>query len=366
MVVSGSYDDTTQKIILTLKNGQTVEFSVADLVSGLQSEITLSNKLDADLVSDVSSENKFVTAAEKATWNSKQDAISDLSTIRSGASKGDTAVQPSDMEAALADKQDTISDLSTIRSGAALGATALQQSDVTSTYSASGTAPVNGTAVNAAIGMLNVLSVGGSGKYISEISEENGKISATPETMDTVPTSGSTKAVTSGGVQAPLAEVVDAGAKNEFDPASAFDSKTAYGVTITRNGDTFSIASGTTQSGDNNFINMGYQANTNLIPAGDWVLSFDTPQQNVRFQVCWNGTLQANASFGNNLFFTVPENTTDSWFRILLKGSTNMAGTSFKIMLCPRVFWEISQSFQPYRPSWQKMYEMIQELQNNS
>lgn len=115
MVVSGSYDDTTQKIILTLKNGQTVEFSVADLVSGLQSEITLSNKLDADLVSDVSSENKFVTTAEKATWNGKQD---------------------------------TISDLATIRSGAAAGATALQQSDVSSTYSATGTAPVNGTAVN--------------------------------------------------------------------------------------------------------------------------------------------------------------------------------------------------------------------------
>ena len=69
MVVSGSYDDTTQKIILTLKNGQTVEFSVADLVSGLQSEITLNNKLDADLIDDSESINKFVTAAEKAAWN---------------------------------------------------------------------------------------------------------------------------------------------------------------------------------------------------------------------------------------------------------------------------------------------------------
>lgn len=36
VVVSGSYDDTTKKIILTLENGQTVEFSVADLVSGLE------------------------------------------------------------------------------------------------------------------------------------------------------------------------------------------------------------------------------------------------------------------------------------------------------------------------------------------
>ena len=148
--------------------------------------------------------------------------------------------------------------------------------------------------------------------------------------------------------EAALVEVVDAGAKNRFDPASAWDSKTAYGVTITRNGDTYSIASGTTKSGDNNYINMGYQANTNLIPAGDWVLTFDTPQQNVRLQAAWNGTVSATSSYGGSCFFTVPENTTDSWFRIVLRGNTNMAGTSFKIMLCPRILWDVSHQFEPY------------------
>ena len=87
----------------------------------------------------------------------KQDTIDDLSTIRSGASAGATAVQPAAMNTALAAKQDTltfdnaptansnnpvksggvktaidakqdtISDLSTIRSGAAAGATAYQK-----------------------------------------------------------------------------------------------------------------------------------------------------------------------------------------------------------------------------------------------
>ena len=65
MVVSGSYDDNTKKIILTLKNGQTVEFSVADIISGLQTEITVNNKLSADLVNDSDTTNKFVTTAEK-------------------------------------------------------------------------------------------------------------------------------------------------------------------------------------------------------------------------------------------------------------------------------------------------------------
>lgn len=40
VVVSGRYDSSTKKVILTLQNGSTVEFSIADLISGLQSEIT--------------------------------------------------------------------------------------------------------------------------------------------------------------------------------------------------------------------------------------------------------------------------------------------------------------------------------------
>lgn len=87
VVVNGSYDDTTKKVVLTLKNGNTVDFSIADLITGLQSEITSTNKLSADLIADGTT-NKVVTATEKSTWNGKQDAISDLATIRSNASAG--------------------------------------------------------------------------------------------------------------------------------------------------------------------------------------------------------------------------------------------------------------------------------------
>jgi hypothetical protein len=60
----------------------------------------------------------------------KQDTISDLATIRSGAAAGATAVQPAALQEGLAGKQDTISDLSTIRSGAAAGATAVQPTEL--------------------------------------------------------------------------------------------------------------------------------------------------------------------------------------------------------------------------------------------
>lgn len=75
VVVSGSYDSSTKEVVLTLQGGSTIRFSVADLVSGLQSEITSTNKLSADLVDDSTSTNKFVTAANKTTWNGKQDKL---------------------------------------------------------------------------------------------------------------------------------------------------------------------------------------------------------------------------------------------------------------------------------------------------
>ena len=74
MVVSGAYDDTTQKIVLTLKNGTTTDFPVSALIDGLQSEITSTNKLSADLISD-GNINKVVTQAEKDTWNNKVTSV---------------------------------------------------------------------------------------------------------------------------------------------------------------------------------------------------------------------------------------------------------------------------------------------------
>lgn len=73
VVVGGSYDSETREVVLTLENGNVVRFSVADLVSGLQSEITDNDKLSSDLVDDANSVNKFVTATDKTNWNAKLD-----------------------------------------------------------------------------------------------------------------------------------------------------------------------------------------------------------------------------------------------------------------------------------------------------
>ena len=73
VVVGGTYDSNTREVVLTLENGNVIRFSVADLVSGLQSEITDSNKLSSDLIDDTNSANKFVTATDKTNWDAKLD-----------------------------------------------------------------------------------------------------------------------------------------------------------------------------------------------------------------------------------------------------------------------------------------------------
>jgi hypothetical protein len=105
------------------------------------------------------------------------------------------------MQAALNEKQDTLT--------------------FDGTYNASTNKAATVSTVTNAINSLDVSSVGGSGKYISAISETNGKISATATTMDTTPTANSQNPVTSGGVAASQAEqdaeiavIANAGAKN--------------------------------------------------------------------------------------------------------------------------------------------------------
>ncbi len=80
VVVNGTYDDTTKKVILTLQNGSTIEFSVADLISDLQSKITAQNKLSSDLVDDTNQNNKFVTDAEKTQITANANAIANTYT----------------------------------------------------------------------------------------------------------------------------------------------------------------------------------------------------------------------------------------------------------------------------------------------
>ena len=92
VVVGGSYDSTNKKVVLTLQNGSTIEFSVADLISGLQSEITSSNKLSSDLVDDTNHTHKFVTAAQKTIIDSVKTDYAHTLTLSQNLTTGDLTV----------------------------------------------------------------------------------------------------------------------------------------------------------------------------------------------------------------------------------------------------------------------------------
>lgn len=114
VVVGGSYNDSTKKVVLTLQNGNTVEFSVADLVSGLQSELSASNKLDPSYI-NYDSTHRAVSDTEKTTWNGKQDALTtaQLNAVNSGITSTDVS-QIATNASDISDIQTTIGNINTV------------------------------------------------------------------------------------------------------------------------------------------------------------------------------------------------------------------------------------------------------------
>lgn len=133
-ITSSSIGMETGNSAILIGNDITLNTSGAVKYNGSRVATATDLQGKQDVIQDLSTirsgASAGATAVQPAAMNTalagKQDTISDLSTIRSGAAAGATAVQPATMNTALASKQDTIDDLSTIRSGAAAGATAVQ------------------------------------------------------------------------------------------------------------------------------------------------------------------------------------------------------------------------------------------------
>lgn len=91
MVKRFKFNGTNWLYEYTLNNSSFTAAEIAAIDSGVNA--TKVNNYD----SHIADTTIHVTAADKTAWNGKQDAISDLSTIRSGAALGATSVQPSDL-----------------------------------------------------------------------------------------------------------------------------------------------------------------------------------------------------------------------------------------------------------------------------
>ena len=165
--------------------------------------------------------------------------------------------------------------------------------------------------------------------------------------------------------RAALVELVDGGAKNVADMSkSTFTTNAKDGVTVTLSGDMIT-STGTSGSLTNQFHRILYDAGKFLIPAGMWIAVLIGTGTNA-FRIEVNSSSYSDlvkGTFGNPVQFTIPEGDTESYACITQKPRTNCAGT-FKLMICTPAEWKISQTYQPYRPSWQEMWDAIQELQS--
>ena len=231
------------------------------------------------------------------------------------------------------------------------------------TYNASTNKAATVSTVTNAINDLDVASVGGSGKYISAISETNGKISATAETMDTVPTNGSTKAVTSGGVYTPLAEdraalveLVDGGAKNHI-----ILTQSALPSGFVKNSDG-SITVNYVNNTSDYFTVVIASENICALSDGSYILSGcpKTSDAGVKYRMDVT-RIGAAAVFdvGDGAAFSKGGSAEPNLYRIVVYPNSTLQDVTFRPMICTAADWAVSQKFVPYRLSYQQISDAV-------
>ena len=340
MVVSGSYDAQTEKIILTLKNGSTVGFSVAALVSGLQSEITAQSPLDADLVDDSTSTNKFVTAADKTAWDAKSDF---------SGSYNDLTDKPTIPAAQVNSDWRASSGVAQILNKPTLGAAAAKGVDSAPTTSST-----------------NLVESGGVASALA------GKQATLTAAQQEAADSGITSAKVAG-----LAEAINAGAKNvllikNYTPGQEFSNggrKFTFledgGVKITGS------ATGTGTTADCYLVGSWAGTSTVLGLGGkNHTVVLKSSASLANMQLC-----VYNRSTGSNVnSVRVGTNDTDgevinfdaTAIFLSINSSVTLPTDGIVVypMICPKALFDASPDFAQYAPTNRELYEMILAMQN--
>lgn len=152
--------------------------------------------------------------------------------------------------------------------------------------------------------------------------------------------------------RASLAEVVDSGAKNQWNPSKVVKTYTHNGVTFTLNDDGVITANGTATGNDAVFGDIGsgaYKANKILFIEG----SLNSGQYGAWFfdiydegwhnrEICYSGT---------KIVYKESKSTTAIW-RLIIQSGVTCNNATFKPMVCDLADWKVSQKYVPYRPSW--------------
>lgn len=173
--------------------------------------------------------------------------------------------------------------------------------------------------------------------------------------------------------RAALVEIVDGGAKNVLQvdeigvSATHGQTYTTNGVTFTLNSDGSITATRNETSTSNSDCNLRFNGANFYVDDfcnGKYVLSgcpaggsYET------YFIRANRNDYAMLDYGEGVLL---EQTTEHNIYITLRVTSEFTGTIiFKPMICSKAAWDISPVYQPYRPSYQELYDRILVLENN-
>lgn len=257
-------------------------------IAGKQDTIDSSNKLDADLVDDTSTTNKFVTSTDITNWNGKQNALStaQMNAVNSGVTSStvsQVATNTSDISGLQTSKQNAIT------SSAKLSADLVDDTSTTNKFVTS-----------------------------SDISNWNAKQNAL--TFDSTPTSNSSNPVTSGGVYTALGKKggVYRGTFGNWStvPSSASGYEAdANGNTTPLKDDYMILNDGSGKLDDSSFL---YLSDT----SGSRASIANTYNGNTQSVVYYNATGEGNATTLNGVVSVYFNSNTGKWVVKTLKACT--------------------------------------------
>ena len=168
--------------------------------------------------------------------------------------------------------------------------------------------------------------------------------------------------------EASLVELVDGGAKNLLYVTP--ETKSIGSITFTANEDGTVDVSGTTNS---TVVYMLLGTSTEQasgmveIPVGKYYISGGLASTtNISVSVYINDSSSPNRRY-YHAFATAIEFEINSGDKVTIAirvATNNSTGKTYP-MLCTKAAWDISQAYQHYRPSYQELYEQVEENENN-
>lgn len=204
-------------------------------------------------------------------------------------------------------------------------------------------------------------------------------------TFDATPTQNSTNPVTSGGIwtdeqrqdalqtedRAALVEIVDGGAKNWAKIPSQNSASSNISFVTQADGGIKVTGTANFQSSQAKIVltnsPVDQQETVTIegkLPDKLAISGLGASTQLSRFVVnLYNGSTWVYAFNSNDVLHDISQYTYDRYNIVLIVPNNKTYAETIYPMICTQTAWEISQTFQPYRPSWQEMYDMILALQ---